>query len=146
MPVDNGESCLKKIITLADLSALVVVSERTIQRLVKEGVIPLAKNKRGQPMRGKFTLGIAVPHFIENLRDTLVADDPAKAEFDRERAAKMKIERMNAEIDLQEKRGSMVKVCDIEFEIHQTIRNVRDGVRAVPSRIMHSLAWRTRCA
>jgi phage terminase Nu1 subunit (DNA packaging protein) len=139
MAANNGDSCLRKIITLADLSALVVVSERTIQRLAKEGVIPLAKNKRGQPMRGKFVLGEAVPRFIENLRDRFVETDPTKAAFNHDRARKMKIEADSAQMDLEEKRGVLVRVSDVEFEIHQTIRNVRDGVRAVPSRIMHSL-------
>jgi phage terminase Nu1 subunit (DNA packaging protein) len=139
MESKNGNSCLETVITIADLSALTVVSERQLQRMVKDGVIPLAENKHGQPMRGKFVLGEAVPHFIENLRDTLVTRDPAKAAFAVDRARKMKIEADSAQLDLDEKRGEMVRVCDIEFEVTQVIRNLRDGVRAVPSKVMHRL-------
>lgn len=140
MAADNGDSCLRKIITLADLSVLVVVSERTIQRLVKEGVIPLAKNKLGQPMRGKFVLGEAVPHFVEHLRDTLAADDPAKAEYHRERARKMKLDADNCAMDLEVKKGELLRKSDIEFELTQVIRNVRDAFRALPSRLMYELS------
>jgi phage terminase Nu1 subunit (DNA packaging protein) len=139
MAVENGDSCLQKIITLQDLSALTVMSDRQLQRMVRDGIIPLAKNKHGQPMRGKFVLGEAVPHFIENLRDTLVTQDPAKAAFAVDRARKMKIEADSAELDFREKKGEMVRVSDIKFEVHQIIRNIRDGVRAVPSKIMHNL-------
>src|SRR5438552_2442910 len=120
MPSDNGDCCLRKIITIQDLSALVVLSDRQLQRMVRDGVIPLAKNKHGQPMRGKFVLGEAVPHFVENLRDSLVTADPSKVAFNHDRARKMKIEADSAQLDFEEKKGAMVRVSDIEFEIHQT--------------------------
>jgi phage terminase Nu1 subunit (DNA packaging protein) len=136
---ENGENCLTKIITLSDLSSLVVMGERQLQRLVKDGVIPVAKDKNGQPMRGKFVLGEAVPHFVENMRDSLVTHDPAKKALAVDRARKMKIEADSAQLDLEEKRGELVRTAEIEFQVYQLIRNVRDGVRGVPSKVMHKL-------
>jgi phage terminase Nu1 subunit (DNA packaging protein) len=139
MPSDNGQSCLETIVNLADLSTMLVISERTLQRLVKQHVIPLAKNERGQMLRGKFVLGVAVSHYLEFLRDSLMTDDPAKSEYHRERAAKMKAERAITELDLQERQGQMVRISDIEFELSQTLSNIRDAFRSLPSRLMHEL-------
>src|SRR5262249_5562969 len=135
MPADNGESCLETVVTIQDVAALGVTSERTLQRLVKEGTLQLAKNKRGQFLRGRFILGQVIPRYCENLRDSL-AEEPSKAEFHRERAAKMKLERQITEMDVAERRGELLRKNDLQFELEMMVSNIRDAMRSIPSRTM----------
>jgi hypothetical protein len=76
MASKNGASLLKEVITLSDLAALCVCSERTIQRLTKQGVLRLAKDRQRRIMRGRYELGDAMPRFVEHLRDSITSDDP----------------------------------------------------------------------
>lgn len=49
----NGESVLGKIISAADLAALVGLSERHLRRLTKSGIVALGKNKAGRVLAGR---------------------------------------------------------------------------------------------
>jgi hypothetical protein len=85
----NGDSLLKEVITLSDLATLCVCSERTIQRLTKQGVLRLAKDRQRRIMRGRYELGDAMPRFVEHLRDSIPSDDPNARAYVEARARRM---------------------------------------------------------
>jgi len=74
----DGESVLRKVVTLSDVAALTVQSERSIQRLVKSGVIRLAKDRQRRQLKGRFVLGDCIPRICEHLRDQMTAADPQR--------------------------------------------------------------------
>src|SRR6267143_2650070 len=85
----NGASLLREIVTLSDLASLCVCSERTIQRLTKEGVLRLAKDRNRRLLRGRYVLGDAMPRFVEHLRDSITNDDPNAAAYAQARSRRM---------------------------------------------------------
>jgi hypothetical protein len=82
----DGESVLRKVVTLSDVAALTVQSERSIQRLVKSGVIRLAKDRQRRQLKGRFVLGDCIPRICKHLRDQMTAADPNAAAYAEARA------------------------------------------------------------
>ena len=140
MRSENGESCLKKIVSLSDLATLLVVSERQVQRLVKQGIIPLAKNKAGQQQRGRFVLGEAVPHYAEHLRDSLLDADPNETAYNKARAERMQsLARLTA-LEERAKSSEFVRRDVVEFTMTQAVSYLRDSIRAIPHQVSNHVA------
>jgi phage terminase Nu1 subunit (DNA packaging protein) len=139
MASGNNHSILNEVITLADLSTLTVLSERQIQRLVTQGILKRAKNKRGQLLRARFVLSEVIPAFIEHLRDSLL-DDPSDRELKTAKTRRAVAMAATAELDLEARRGVYLRKSDVEFHLSTLLRNARDRIRAVPSRTMYQIA------
>jgi len=139
MPSRNGELLLQKIITFEELGQLAVLSTRQIQRLVKARVISLAKNKRGQPLRGRVFLGEAVPRLFEHVRDTIVGDNPDEKRYRRARAAKEECAAKSAQMELDYQRGKYALVSKVREEGTTMMLCCRSRLLAIPSSISRSL-------
>lgn len=132
----DGESVLRKVVTLSDVAALTVQSERSIQRLVKSGVIRLAKDRQRRQLKGRFVLGDCIPRICEHLRDQMTAADPNAAAYAEARARRMQCVAEVAELELKQKKRELHHARDVEFVLSLMIRNARDRLRAMPSRTM----------
>jgi hypothetical protein len=139
----DGESILRKVVTLSDVAALTVQSERSVQRLVKSGVIRLAKDRQRRQLKGRFVLGECIPKICEHLRDLATADDPHATAYAEARAARMAAMAEREQLDLRLRRGELHRSDDIQFVIGGMIVAARDRLRAIPSRLMHSLRGET---
>jgi phage terminase Nu1 subunit (DNA packaging protein) len=140
MPLDNGESCLQKVISLADLATMLVTSERQIQRLVKQGIIPLAKNKAGQQLRGRFVLGQAVGRYTEHLRDSVIDDDPNEALYSKARAERMQSLAVREELETRLRTGELIERSQVMLVLAQMATETKGAFLALPNRLMRQVA------
>jgi hypothetical protein len=139
----NGESVLKRIVTAADLAALVGMSERHIRRLTKSGVIALAKNKAGRVLRGRYVLGAAALKLFERERAGQATNDPNIARFKQARAGREECEAEMAKIELAAKRGEYLDRAMVEESGLRLVTVFRARCLAIPSAISHSLRGQT---
>jgi phage terminase Nu1 subunit (DNA packaging protein) len=139
MASKNGSSCLQKVVSLADLATLLVLSERSVQRLVKQAVIKLARNKAGQLLRGRFVLGEAVPALVEHLRDS-VLDDPNEKAYSAARAQRMQALAVREELDTRLRTGQLIERSQVALVLAHLATATKSAVLALPNRLMHQIA------
>jgi phage terminase Nu1 subunit (DNA packaging protein) len=137
----NGEFLLRKVITLQTLSELSVRSPRQLQRLVRDGIISLARDKRGRPLRGRVVLGEALPKLFEYARESV--GDPAVGRFRRARADLAQSHAEMARIELAAKRGEYVATATVEESATRLLTMCRARLLAIPSSISRSLIGKT---
>ena len=135
----NGSSVLREIVTLSDLASLCVCSERTIQRLTKQGVLRLAKDRNRRLLRGRYELGDAMPKFVEYLRDQITSDDPHAKAYVEARARRMQASAESEEMELRLKRGELIEVSRVTSMVTSLLLTVRNHLLALPSRITRQL-------
>jgi phage terminase Nu1 subunit (DNA packaging protein) len=139
----NGDSLLKKVVSLSDVASLCVCSERTIQRLTKSGVLRQAKDRERRIMRGRYVLGDAVPRFVESLRDSITSDDPSERAYVEARSRRMRALAESEELRVKHQRGALIKLETVSFWLSLILRSCRDRLRAIPSRTLHQLTGMT---
>jgi len=136
---NNGDSVLKKVVSLSDVAALTVQSERSVQRLVKSGVLRLARDRQGRQLKGRFVLGESVPRVCEHLRDQATADDPHERLYAQSRARRMRCAAEAAALDLKLKKGELLEGALVDLEVSTILRSLRDNLRGIPAQLMHPL-------
>jgi hypothetical protein len=145
MATKNGASLLKEVITLSDLASLCVVSERTIQRLTKQGVLRQAKDRERRIMRGRYVLGESVPRFVEHLRDSITSDDPNAAAYVEARARRMQASAAMTEMQLKLQRGELLERERVDREVTNVLHVVKSHLLSLASRITRAAAS-ARCS
>ena len=136
------DSCLRDVITLADLPTLLVMSERQVQRLVKQGVIPQARNKAGQFLRARFVMGEVIPRYIEHLRNSLV-DDPQEMALREAKLRKAEADAERSELELKLFKNQLHTTDTIMFILTNRITASKARLLAIASRIARLLVGQT---
>lgn len=118
------------------IAALLRLTERRVQQLSKEGVIPKAE-------RGRYELAPAVQGYIAYLQDRLApregADDPDRIDYHVEKARKTKAEADIAEMEAAKMSGDLVDAIEIKEAIERVIAEVRNNLlNNAPTRIAAS--------
>jgi phage terminase Nu1 subunit (DNA packaging protein) len=111
---------LKTIATLLDLS------ERRVQQLSAEGVIPKSE-------RGRYELVPAVQGYVHFLRDRNV--NPGVVSLDVARQRKTAAEAELAEIELAKARADVVAIDDVAKRWDAILSGVRTRMLALPSKV-----------
>jgi hypothetical protein len=141
--IAKGESVLGKIISAADLAALVGLSERHLRRLTKSGIVALAKNKAGRVLAGRYVLGPAILKLFERERAEKTTHDPNVALFKQARAEREICDAEIAKIALAAKRGEYLDRAMVEESDLRLVTVFRARCLAIPSAISHSLRGQT---
>lgn len=131
----NGSSALRQIITTSDLASLCVVSESTIARLTKSGVLRLAKDKQRRVLRGRYELGDAMPRFVEHLRDSIARADPSERAYQQARARRMESAAQLQQLELDEKKDQLLQRERIVSLVSSLFSTVKAHLLAIPSRL-----------
>ena len=140
MASKNGASLLRELVTLSDLASLCVCSERTIQRLTKQGVLPQAKDpKTRRLLRGRYELGDAMPRFVEHLRDTVTSADPSESAYQQARARRMAASAEMTQLELAHKRGDLIPRERVIFVVGNLLTVTKNHLLALASRITRQL-------
>jgi len=145
MPSKNGQVLLREKVTVQDLASMFLISERQVQRLSAQGILKLARNSKRQTIRGRYVLGDAVSQYVKYLRESL-GGDPNEGLYLSARAKRMQCMAAQAEIELAAKKGEYFRRDDLEFGLGLLLRNARDRLLGVPSRVMHNLLGLTKPA
>jgi hypothetical protein len=139
MATKNGESCLEQVITLSDLAALCVMSERSVQRLTKAGVIEQAKDSNGHYIRGRYILGDCIARLFEYTRDLATANEPNAAAYSEARATRMRCAAESAALDLRLKKGELLDGERVDIAVTTILRTLRDNLRGLPAQLTQPL-------
>ena len=104
------------------IAALLRLTERRVQQLSKEGVIPKAE-------RGRYELAPAVQGYIAYLQDRLAPregdDDPDRIDYHLEKARKTKAEADMAEMEAAKMRGDLVDAIEMRDALELVMSEVK---------------------
>lgn len=124
--VQSGADEAEKAYSVKAIADLLLLSERRVQQLVQEKVIPRAR-------AGEYALTPSVQGYIRYLRDRIqTGDDP---DLTRERALLIKVQRETAELELAAMRGEMHKSEDVKTVWTECIVNCRSRLLAIPTKL-----------
>jgi len=115
------------------IAALLRLTERRVQQLSKEGVIPKAE-------RGRYELAPAVQGYIAYLQDRLAPregdDDPDRIDYHVEKARKTKAEADIAEMEAAKMRGDLVDAVEMKDALELVMSEVKTKLlNNAPTRI-----------
>lgn len=121
---------------LAVIAKLLDLSERRIQQLSREGVIPKAT-------RGQYDLVGSVRGYVRYLRDQAVSAQAGAPDYAAERARYIRARADLAEMEASQRRGALIAVDDIEAAWIKVLTLLRTRVLALPDRLapqVHSVS------
>lgn len=112
--------------SLATIAKLLDLSARRVQQLSKEGVIPKAE-------RGRYELVPAVRGYINYLRERSL--NPNVVSFEEVRAKKLSAEAELTVIELQEKKGELVRTEDVIESWMEIIGACKSRMLSIPAKL-----------
>ena len=113
---------------IAVIARLLDLSERRIQQLSREGVIPKAE-------RGQYDLVGAVRGYVVYLRDLAVKAQAGAPDFGVERARLIKAKADIAEMDAEGRRGELLPVDAVEVAWTAVLARLRSRLLVLPDRL-----------
>jgi phage terminase Nu1 subunit (DNA packaging protein) len=126
----------------AELAKCLNIAVRTVAYLKANGVLTLARDREGKPLRGRYELQRNFTAYIQYLQDQHKAGD---GEFEREklRNRKLMAETDIAELTARELRGELLRGEDVLFVLNSRITGARAQLLAIPSRVSRLLIGET---
>lgn len=118
--------------TVASIARLLMITERRVQQLVKEGVIPKAT-------RGRYELEPAVQGYVRYLQERSIRSDESPIDYHVEKARLTKAQADMAEIEVARARADVVGVAQLEKNLSGLFAEVQTGMRNIPGRVAASL-------
>jgi phage terminase Nu1 subunit (DNA packaging protein) len=121
---------------LAVIAKLLDLSERRVQQLSREGVIPKAT-------RGQYNLIGSVRGYVRYLRDQAVSAQAGAPDYAAERARYIRARADLAEMEANQRRGALIAADDIEVAWIKVLALLRTRVLALPDRMapqVHAIA------
>jgi Phage DNA packaging protein, Nu1 subunit of terminase len=113
---------------VSTIAKLLMISERRVQQLTKEGIIPKSE-------RGRYELAPAVQGYIKFLQDrNLQVDDSRAIDYHAERNRKIKAEADLTTMQAQKIRGELVPLRQVERALAMVLAEVKVGMRNIPQR------------
>lgn len=117
---------------VATIAKLLLLSDRRVQQLTKEGVIPKAE-------RGRYELAPAVQGYIRFLQERSLRSDSSPIDYRTEKARLTKAQADLAEIEAANARGEVAPVAQIERAWANFCAETRVRARNIPERVVSSL-------
>ena len=122
---------------LAVIAKLLDLSERRVQQLSREGVIPKAE-------RGQYDLIGSVRGYVRYLRDQAVRAQAGAPDYAAERARYIRARADLAEMEADTKRGSLIAADDVEAAWIAVLALLRTRLLALPDRLAPHVHEQTR--
>jgi len=114
------------------IAKLLDLTERRVQQLAREGVIPKAES-------GRYDLVQAVRGYVKYLRDRAVGE-VSTADVFTEKARLTKLTADKLEIEIAERTGQLVDAAAVRKEAFTAGRQVRDRLMKIPDKLSPELA------
>lgn len=133
-PKAKDESVSSKAPTypVATIAKLLMLSDRRVQQLTKEGVIPKAE-------RGRYELAPAVQGYIRYLQERSLRSDASPIDYHVEKARLTKAQADLAEIEAAKALNEVAPVAQIEHAWANFCAETRVRARNIPERVVSSL-------
>jgi phage terminase Nu1 subunit (DNA packaging protein) len=121
---------------VSTIAKLLMLSDRRVQQLTKDGVIPKAE-------RGRYELAPAVQGYIRFLQERSLRSDASPIDYHVEKARLTKAQADQAEIELAKARSDVASVSQIERNLSGLFAEVKTNLRNIPDRVVSSLIGMT---
>lgn len=121
---------------VSTIAKLLLLSERRVQQLTKEGVIPKAE-------RGRYELAPAVQGYVRYLQERSLRTDTSTIDYHAEKARLTKAQADSAEVEAAKSRGEVCSVATIERNLAGLFAEVKANLRNIPDRVVSGLIGMT---
>jgi phage terminase Nu1 subunit (DNA packaging protein) len=118
---------------IAVIARLLDLTERRVQQLAREGVIPPAARSGAE--RGRYDLVGAVRGYVHYLREQAARSQSGTADFGAERARLVKAKADLAEMDAGARRSDLLPVADVEAAWIAILERLRARLLVLPDRL-----------
>ena len=110
------------------ISKLLLLTDRRVQQLVKDGVIPKTEH-------GRYELAPAVQGYIRYLQDRTVGNAAAPADYHLEKSRLTRLQADKAEMEVMELSGDLVRVDDVIKEFQLQLMDMKGKLLSIPSKL-----------
>ena len=117
---------------VSTIAKLLLLSDRRVQQLTKEGVIPKAE-------RGRYELAPAVQGYIRYLQERSLRSDASPIDYHIEKARLTKAQADLAEIEAAKARNEVAPVAQVAQAWASFCAETRVRARNIPERVVSSL-------
>lgn len=114
------------------IARLLDLTERRVQQLSREGVIPKAE-------RGRYELVGAVRGYVRYLRELALKADLGTADYGAERARLVKARADLAEMEAAQRRGELVPAEEVQEAWRDIVARLRARILVIPDKIAPQL-------
>ena len=118
---------------LATIAKILNLSERRVQQLVKEGILPKTE-------KGKYDLIACVRAYIKYLQERAFGKGAAPQDTHLERARLLKAQADKTEMEVDTLRGNLIPVETVEADWLTMVMSCRSKLLAIPSRTAFQIA------
>lgn len=133
---DDAVSARAPTYPVATIAKLLMLSDRRVQQLTKEGVIPKAE-------RGRYELAPAVQGYIRYLQERSMRSDASPIDYHVEKARLTKNQADLAEIEAAKARGEVADVELVARAWANVCAEARIRFRNIPARVVSALVGET---
>ena len=109
------------------ISRLLLMTDRRVQQLVKDGVIPKTEKNR-------YELAPCVQGYIRYLQERAVGNAAAPADFHVEKARLVKLQADKTQMEVDELGGKLVRVDEVKKELYSAITDCKNRLLSIPSK------------
>ena len=109
------------------IAKLLLLTDRRVQQLVKEGVIPKTEKNR-------YDLAPAVQGYIRFLQERTIGNAASPADFHVEKARLVKAQADKAEMEASELSGKLVRADEVKKELYEAITDCKNRLLSIPSK------------
>lgn len=110
------------------ISKLLNLSQRRVQQLAKDGVIPKAD-------KGKYELVSCVQGYVKYLYDRAFGQNTNQIDSYAEKAGLLKVQKEKAELELAVMKEQYMKIDEIEFIWSNMVVSFRSKILSMPSKL-----------
>lgn len=121
------------------ISRLLLMTDRRVQQLVKDGVIPKTEKNR-------YELAPCVQGYIRYLQERAVGNAAAPADFHIEKARLVKLQADKTQMEVDELGSKLVRVDEVKKELYSAITDCKNRLLSIPSKATPILASETNPA
>ena len=132
----GGVSTKAPTYPVGTIAKLLMLSDRRVQQLTKEGVVPKAE-------RGRYELAPAVQGYIRYLQERSLRSDQSPIDYHMEKARLTKAQADREEVEAAKAMGDVVSVKQVETNLANLFAEVRANFRNIPDRVVSALIGST---
>lgn len=128
------EKIAEKTISIRELASLIMVSERRVQQLTKEGIFRRTSH-------GIYYLESSVQSYIKHLKESAGGgtNQANIQEFHLAKTRKLKAEAEIAEMNAAQMAGDLITVADVKHTWANLVAEVCNRIRNIPARVVPSI-------
>lgn len=121
---------------VSTIAKLLLITDRRVQQLSKEGVIPKTEH-------GRYQLAPAVQGYIRYLQDRSLGRPSAPEDFHSEKTRLVRLQADRAELEVSEMAGDLVRSQDVSREWYNAVSDCKGRLLSIPTKAAPIVAAET---